>query len=255
MAPQWLSPFFPHCSSRVHYRVRMFSKRVEGRGEEKGRWARSTSTSLFFPMADKILLFSEDTPVNFQFRSMYQEIRLSWYPLEIIPGLKRFHSLRAPKNTLTTCFLCQPHPNIVLDKISTSRLFTLLRELRTVLPHNQLERSSSSNLFSHPLWPQKCLYFLSKYQDGFSWCGWGPRIACRLAGVLSSESGCKWAHPSSLIFVHTNPPNCKFYFQDYISKNSRRSCLCSLHQPDFLTSVEIVSVTCRVLDQAPNLKE
>lgn len=209
-------------------------------------------TSLFFPVADKILLCSEDTPVNFQFRSIYQEIRLPWYPLEIIPGLKRFHTLRVPKNTLTTCFLCQPHPNIALDKPSASRLFTLLRELRTVLPHNQLERSSSSNLFSHPLWLQKCLYFLPEYQNGFPWCGWGLSIACRLAHVLSSESRCKGAHPSFLILLHTNPPNCKFSFQDYNSKNSRRPCLYSLHQPDFLTPV---SVTCRVLDQVPNLKE
>lgn len=154
--------FFPHCSSRVHYRVCMFSKKVEGRGDGKGGWARSIFTSSCFPVADKLLLFSEDTPVNFQFRSVYQEIRFPWHPLEIIPGLKRFHTLMVPKNTLTACFLCQPHPNILLDKAPASRLFTNLRELRTVLPHSQLERSSSSNLFSHPLWLQKVFVFLAK---------------------------------------------------------------------------------------------
>lgn len=119
--------------------------------DEKGTWARSIFTSLCLPVADKILLFSEDTPVNFRFRSVYQEIRLPWHPLEIIPGLKRSHTLVVLKNTLTTCFLCQPHPNILLDKSSASRLFTILRELRAVLPHSQLERSSSSNLLSHIL--------------------------------------------------------------------------------------------------------
>lgn len=45
-----------------------------------------------------------------------------------------------------------------------------------------------------------------------------------------------------------------FSFQ---GKNSRRPCLSSIHQPDpkSLTSVEIVSMTWRVLDQAPSHKE
>lgn len=140
MGPQWLSPFFPTVHWECTTECACSAKKLRAGGEEEGRWARSIFTSLFFPVADKTLLFSEDTPVNFQFRSIYQEIRLPWHPLEIIPGFKRFHTLRVPKNTLTTCFLCQPHPNIALDKSSASRLFTLLRELRIVLPHNQRDQ-------------------------------------------------------------------------------------------------------------------
>lgn len=160
MGPQWLSLFSPSVHWLCTTECACSTKKLRAGGQEKGRWARSIFTSLSFAVADKTPLFSQGTPVNFQFRFVYQEIRLLWHPLEIIPGLKRFDTLRVPKNTLTTCFLCQPHPNIGLDKSSASRLFTLLWELRTVLPHSQLERSSSSNLFSHPLWHQKV--FLAK---------------------------------------------------------------------------------------------
>lgn len=121
---QWHSPFFPLFISTALQSVHVQQKK-KGGGD-----TRSIFTSLSFPVANKILLFSEDTPVNFQFRFAYQEIGLSLHPLEIIPGL-RFHTLTVPQSTLTTCFLCQSHPNVVLDKSSTSRLFTLPREYAT----------------------------------------------------------------------------------------------------------------------------
>lgn len=118
-----------------------------------------------------------------------------------------------PQNTLTTCFLCQSHSNTVLDKSSTSRLFTLPRELRTVMLHSQLERLSSFNLSSNPLLHQNPVCTsCHNTRMAFPFCGWGPSTDCRIVGALSE---CKRAHPSSLMLLHTKPPNCMFSFQGY----------------------------------------
>lgn len=124
--------------------------------------------------------------------------------------------------------------------------------------HSQLERSSSFNLSSNPLSHEKPVSIsCHNIRMGFPFCGWGPSTDCRIVGVFSTKPECKQDHPSSLILLHTKPPNCMFSFQGYNSKNSRRPSLSFLHQPGpkSLTPVKIVSIAWRGLDQVPNIKE